>query len=244
MVKQGVTESTTGTMPEVEGRNISPSKESGTPESANVSPETLPKEEVERLLHQVRSEEGRKRGEVESQLREAQAKSQNLEADIADIQEERAQVQKRIEDMSSNDSERYNLVKHEKEIAERERQAKTKLREADTKLRNAEVKESQYNAWERDQLVYRTADEFITTDGQPVDFDAFKGKADMFKLNDKEALTTLAEAMGFKPKSSGTTSTEKPKLYSGITSGGQEDFSSLSPKEKIEKGLEAAKQKK
>ena len=164
---------------------------------------------------------------------------ETLTTEITEAKESITSLTTDIEAMSEDNPDKDALVKLRKE---REKELKV------LKAERAEIAPSKQEIakFQRDQLVYTVADEFVTADGKVVDFDAFMTAADKFKLSEREGLQALAETMGLKPKAEVSEEAEEENPLvppSGRTSGGSEDLSDLSPREKIERGIEKLKKK-
>jgi len=208
---------------------------------AKTEPEkTYRQSEVDALLGKAGQRVQAKLLTVTTERDTLKSQVETLTADITEAKESITSLTKDIEAMSENDPDKFALVKRRKEW-------ETEL--ASLKVEKAKIGESQKEVtqWKRDQLVYSVADEFVMATGEKVDFDSFKKATDKFRLNEREELEAFAETLGYKPKSeiSGE-SLEPPTIlpYSGKTDGGQENSDNLSPREKIEKGLEIARKKK
>ncbi len=202
---------------------------------AETKPErTLKQSEVDALLGKAGQRIQAKLETVTAERDTLKSQVGGLTAEITEAKESIEALTKDIEAMSENDPDKQALVKRRKE---QEAELKT------LKTERAEIAgdRSEIATWKRDQLVYTVADEFVTATGADIDKDSFKNAADKLKLGGREELETLAETMGLKPKGEVEQSPEdktQPLItYSGKTSGGTDDDSNLSPREKIEKGL-------
>ena len=165
------------------------------------------------------------------------AERDTLRGQLATITEEITEAKASIEDLTKQidveageDPERKGLIKLRKD-KEAELKALKVERAAVAETAKENIK------FKRDQLVYAVADEYGT------DYDRFMANADRLKANDRESLVAVAETMGLKLKVEVESEIEPHIPASGKTSGGGIDLDALSPREKIEKGLEQKKKK-
>jgi len=165
------------------------------------------------------------------------------ETKLTDVREELGKLEQRIEELASDDPEMKNVEKRANQLREQERTLKDRTRDAEAKEAANTESQIRIDKWDRDQDVYKVADEFVTASGEDVDKDSFMANADQFNVIGKDKLVDLAKALGYKPKEGTPSPVTQVKPYSGKTSGGADDFSNLSPREKIDKGIEIVKQK-
>ena len=238
-----VTESTTGTMPESEGQvKTSPSENGKTPEIASkVSSEDAPKlysqVEADALVHTAKSEAGRDAKTVEVERDTLKAQITTKESELEDIVAERESLNKQIDDLASHDPDRFNLVKKGRELRERERkvEAERQALEADKQVHSDRL--TRLEKVERDISILEIIDDYENAAPEKL-----TDLAETFGVKTKEQLIKIANSLW-------TKKAEKPAppsmtVDSGVTSGGASDFSALSPREKIEKGIEQWRKKK
>ena len=198
---------------------------------AETKPERIYRQsEVDALLGRAGTRIQAKLDVVTAERDTLKAQSETLTAEITEARESVASLTKDIEALSEDDPDKHALLKLRKDKEAELRTLKTE---------RAELSESrkEITQWKRDQLVYTVADEFTTANNTSVDLDSFKVAADKLKLSGREELETLAETMGFKPKSEITEEPPKEpalpmKVLSGVTSGGGDNIGNLSPKDR------------
>jgi DNA gyrase/topoisomerase IV subunit A len=224
MTQTGVTGTEAGTIPAGEG-NKTPEPEGKTPVDQNkVSPEDEPKyseKQTQSLVNAAKSEMGRTLKEVEKERDSLKTKLETKENELSVIGTEIEDLQKKLDDMSSDDPARFDVVKELKAAREERKQLRTEKATLKTEKDTLEEDKKEVAKWKRDQLVFTVADEYVTADGEAVDFNSFMTAADKFELSSRETLTALAETLGFKLKTQpGTEQPKAPKPYSGKTDGG------------------------
>lgn len=150
------------------------------------------------------------------------SKVETFQSDLTDNTAEIEKLEAKLSDLTSDDPERFDVVKELKAAREDRKQLKADRQAFETEKASVAESKVEVDKWNRDQLVYKAADEFVTASGENVDFDSFMSAADKFKVSEREGLIALAETMGFKPKSKAHEDPENPPLkpYSGVTEGG------------------------
>ena len=198
-----------------------------------------PQSEVDALLGKAGQRVQAKLSAVTAERDTLKSQAENLTTEITEAKESIASLTKDIEAMSEDNQDKQAIIK-----LRREKQAELNAAKAE-RARIAED-QKEVTRHKRDQLVFTVADEFMAADGTSVDLDSFMANADKFHLSDREGLEDLAETMGLKLKGEAPNEPEKPpspRPYSGITTGGTENYDNLKPEEKISKGLELARKK-
>ena len=225
---KGVKESTTGTTPEAKGRaQVTPEAKGGTPESASkVSPEapkSYSQEEVDKLFHAIESEHGREKKDLEVKVSTLEKQLVSKTQELTDNATEIENLEAKMSEITKDSPEGIDFAKEMKVLREERRQLKAELAGVNESKASIEQSKQEIAKWNRDQLVFRVADEYVTASGESVDFDTFMVSADRFKLGDEESLKALAETMGLKPKTAPKETEPKApplKLFSGVTQGG------------------------
>ncbi len=208
----------------------------GTKETQTQKPaKTYTQEEVDKITANV----GRQvRAELQTVTQERDALKNQIaqkETEIASVKEQIESLTAEIDDLSKDDLDKTELVK-----LRREAKAKLATQIAqDTELRKREVAVQKF---ERDRLIFEIATTYTTASGEDADPDALVKAADKFKVSDRAGLESLAEEKGWKLKTNTEPATTEPSAPdSGRSSGGGDDLSKLSPREKIEYGLKHPK---
>jgi len=206
-----VTESTTGTRPKAEGTNT-PSVESGTPEKAGQVSPTYSQEEVARLIqeakHSGRSEGGRDWQKLESEVN-------SLKDNLADITDEREELKARMEELASDDPDKFNLIKKEQDLRARERKYKTDLRDLERKgeAQAGTVKMAQDTL--REISINDIASEYMGGDAMKL-----KDLCDTFSATSDDQIRKVADTLWEKGPQEPSAPPLRP--YSGHTDGGKE----------------------
>jgi len=195
-------------------------------EGAETKPEKLYRQsEVDALLGRAGQRLQVKLEAVIAERDQFKTQVETLTSEITEAKEAIVSLNTEIEAMSESDPDKSMLVKLRK-------QKESELRDLKTERAKVEESVKKVTQWERDQLVYRVADEYVTASGEKVNLDAFKTAADKFKLSGEEELEDLAETMGLSRKTETKESDTPPlTLYSGKTSGGRKDLNSLTTRE-------------
>ena len=156
----------------------------------------------------------------------------NNTTDLADNKTEIEKLRARVSDLTSEDPEKFKAVTKLNEAEDERTRLKGVERELATREVSLAESKNEMVAWKRDQLVYTVADEYVTADGKDVSPDSFKLAADKFNLSDKEALVSLAETMGLKPKIALPVSAPLTP-YKVVTDGGSDNIAGMSPKDRV-----------
>ena len=219
MPTKSVTENKAGTMLESEEQTkVASSDGSKTPDNVSkVSSDNTPKftqSELELAIHAARSEGGRDWKVLETERNTLKAQLQTKESELADLADERVKLEKRIDELASNDPEVYNLEKKAKEL----RNAESKLKDD----RRAEEAKWQANA-ERVKSAEDTLREVaiweITTEYKGGDAVKLKELCDIFQASSDEQIRKVADTLWGKIATEPLVSSSS-KPYSGRTSGG------------------------
>lgn len=223
----GVDESKKGTKVEEKGQaKVTPSTETVVPEPASkVSPEDeqpiYTQSQHDALAHAIRSEEGRTRKEVESERDNLRSQIKTRESELEDNQAERESLQKQLEDMSSDDPKRFDVVKKTRELMEQERELKKNTRSLEERETNLSVREKEVSSFRLAGLLEQIADDYE-------DGDSTKLKAAIGGIENltEEQVRTIANTFWKKkveePEVPG--SKKAPKVYSGKSEGGSPYF--------------------
>uniref|UniRef100_A0A6H1ZJL8 Scaffolding protein n=1 Tax=viral metagenome TaxID=1070528 RepID=A0A6H1ZJL8_9ZZZZ len=227
-----------------EPEDVTPKETEPSPKPVEPAPKETPKthtqEEVDRLVQLTKMESGRERKAIEVERDSLKKQLQAKETEITDIADEREKLQTQIDELSSDDPKKFDLVKKDRDLRERERQLKNeRLALDEDKQKNAE-KVSKAEKFEMEVLILE-----IVEDYENGDLDKLKSLCEILEAKSEEQIRRVAETLWTKKAAEPSKPATPPvKPYSGVTDGGVEDSSNLSPREKIDKGIEIAKQKK
>jgi len=209
---------------------------SSTKEDA-IPSETITKEQVEKLIAERdatrHSTLDKEISSQRKQLKELTLTVEAKESELASLTEERKSLEKQIEDLTSDDPAKFNLVTKDKELRERERQLKAEhqTREADWLAKQERIQLAEETLSEID--IWEVSTEY--ENGDPV---KLKELCSIFNATTDEQRRKVAETLWpKKPEAPKEPVPVGQKPYSGVTRGGQEDLSGLSPREKIERGI-------
>ena len=217
----------------LKGKGSPPEKKEPSPKEP---PKTYTQEDVDKQIQFDRMQRGRDWKSLETERDNLRGQVEDKESKLKVATDKLESLKTQIDELASDDPDKLNLVKKLREAEGAMEQATAKLKEAEAKEASIAESQQEITKWKRDQLVYTVADEFVTANGEPIDFDSFMSAADKFKLGEREDLVLLAETLGFKSKSSKPTATPAPtKPYSGITEGGSETLEGKSRKQLFRK---------
>jgi len=226
-METGVKETPPGTMPEAEGRKgispdegrkeISSPEEGKTPEKEKtVSPESPEEEPLlysqkqsDALILAAKSEDGRKSAERERELTTLKEQILSRENELEDVQAEIKTLEEQINDLTSGDPKKFDLVKMGRDLRERERGLKSKISNFESKETSFLEREKRVNSFELDILIETVAEKY--EDG---DSGRLKKAIGVFENPTEEQVGTIAEIL-FSTKAK-----VSPKTYSGKTDGG------------------------
>jgi len=189
--------------------------------------QTYTKEQVDRAIQLDRMERGRDWKVLETERDSLKSQLRTKENELSNIGEEREELQKQIDDLSSKDPEVFNLMKKDKELRDKERKLKTDAQTLDVEKQTYSERFKKAETFERDVRIQEIADGY-----EGGDFSKLKDLCDSIEVKTDEQIMKVAETLWDKKV------VEPPvKPYSGMTSGGTIDLSALSPDEKILYGL-------
>lgn len=191
----------------------SPVQQEPTPEP---EPKTLTLGEAEKLAQLARMDAGRAQKTAETDRDTAQTALAAKEVELTDIGEEREKLNTQIDELSSNDPAKFNIVKKDRDLLLRENKLKTGIRalEADKKEHGETVKWAQDH--KREIFINEIAVKYEGGDAAKL-----VSLCQTFGANSEEEVTKVADTMWSK-KAPGTPDPETPPLkpFSGKTTGG------------------------
>lgn len=208
-----------------------PGKEEPSPKE---EPKTLTIDEAERLAQLARMDAGRERKEMEVERDSVKAQLKVKNTELEEIVAEREKLKTEIDDLTSDDPKKFDIIKRDTDLRERERKLKTDTTslEADKQAHGEEVKLAKDTL--REVFIWETATKY--EGGDPV---KLKELCETFGATTAEQIVKVAEALW--PKKDKELGTPPLKPFSGRTSGGGIDVDSLSPREKIDEGIRQKK---
>jgi len=181
-------------------------------------PETYTRDQLQKHTSDALAEQGKKHVKEVNTLK-------GERDELSAIKDDREALQKQIDEIKDKDPEVYTLAKKEQELREREKQLTKGIRDHSERIKRADN-------YERDVSITKIVEEF-----EGGDFDKLKGLCETFNSSSEEQIRKAAETLWSGKFVSPAPETPPVKPYSGMTSGGQEDLSKLSPDEKIRYGL-------
>ncbi len=225
-------------------QDTTPKPEDGTPKAEGTPPEqkepspkeepkTLTIPEAEKLAQLARMDAGRAQKAAEIERDTAQTALAVKEVELTDIAEEREKLNTQIDELSSNDPAKFNIIKKDRELLLRENTLKTNIRAEEAKWKVNEDRVKAAEDTNREITIW----EIATTHegGDPV---KLKDLCETFGANTEEEIVKVAGTLWAKKTASPNAPKTQPlKPFSGRTTGGVLDIDGLSAKEKIEEGL-------
>ncbi len=195
------------------------SKAAKTPaKEAPVSPEEEPliysQTQGDALFHAGKSEGGRDSVDLRTKLTEAESKVTTLTTNLDDIKSERDKIQGDLEDLSSDDPKKFDLIKRDRDLRQRESDTKGRLSKAETLETNLTEREKKVSSFELQGIVETVAGEYEDGDVKRLK-DAIAG----FDKPTEEQVRHLAGII-FNDKTTPDEQTKSPKRYSGKSDGG------------------------
>ena len=191
MAEPGVKENLTGTIPEEEGQaKATPEKEGKTPGKASkVSPEDriYTQIQADELVQAGRSDAGRKAKEWEEKFTTSERQIGTLTNKLEGMEGERNTLQSTLEDMSSEDSKKFDVVRRISDLMIKEREVKDKITSFDEREQGLSVRETKVNSFELDILVETVADEYEDGDSKKL-----KNAVSTFEKPNEEQVRHLA----------------------------------------------------
>jgi len=193
--------------------------------------------EVDALVHGAKSQAGRATQEIEVERDTLKSQVLRNERDLEEIQSERESLHKEIEELTSDDPKKFDVVKKDRELRERERIIRADAQELEKQkaLHEGTVREAQQTM--REIMLWEIALEY--TEGDPV---KLKALCDSSGATSEEKIREIPVILGWSLKAGKNPTTPKSatqplKPYSGYTEGGKRDLSRLTPRQKMVEGL-------
>ena len=233
---RSVTETKAGTMTEVKERAKATSeKEVKTPSSesrvssTDEEPKLYTQKQHEELVHAIMSEQGRKVKEVEVERDSLKAQIQTKETELQDNTEDIKRLEEKLDDLTKDDPDRFNVIKELKAARDERRQLKTRLSTLDDRETKLNEREKRVNSFEREVLIESIADEYKDGDAAKL-----KRAVSVFENPSEEQVRNIADVLWMKKAAEKEEETPKsPKIYSGKTEGGKDTIGGLPPKERV-----------
>lgn len=218
---------------EEEQAKVASSQEGGTPEDASkVSSEGKKVEEkpiytqnqADELIHAAKSESGRLQKDAEIERDGFKTKAEKAESEFEDIQVERNKLQADIENLTSGDPAKFDLIKRDKELREAQHVLKTATADLATEKKASDERVKTANDTLLEIAIWEVATDF--KGGDPVrlkNLCASLGVTDEAKLREVAGnIWEKAEAKAPEKKAEGEDGEAKEKLNldSGESKGG------------------------
>lgn len=222
----GVAEPKAGDTTELGGQ--SPPGKGGTPAGEKVSQYTLA--ELEAAVQAAKSQGGREKKALETENATLKAQLQNKDTDLAANTAEIDKLQVKFDNLAKDDPEKFDIAKELKLAREDRKQLRTDRQalEAEKVTHGEQVKLATDTL--REISIWEIATEYEASD--PV---KLKDLCETFTATSEEQIRKVADTLWGKKAEA---KSGVVKLYSGQSSGGSEDFTGLSPREKIQKGID------
>ncbi len=205
--------------------------------SPEEEPKTLTITEAEKLAQLARMDAGRAQKTAEDERDTAQTALAAKDIELTDIAEEREKLNTQIDELSSNDPVKFNIIKKDRDLLLRENKLKTDIRTAEAKLKTNEERIKKAEDHEREISTNEIAAKYEGGDAAKL-----VTLCKTFGANTVEEITKVADTMWSKkppePEDPNTTDTPPLKPFSGRTTGGggwnREEHT---PTENIEEGI-------
>jgi len=188
------------------------------PEGKEPSPKVYTQEQVDKLTQMASMKAGRDRKAIETERDTLKGKATDYENKIMAIEQERETLQKQIDDLGSQDPDKFALIKKDRELREGKRELQEGKRELQSSLTALEADKQSYSqqiseAKELDTLVniYLVSEQF-----EGGDADRLADLCEKFGAETEEEIKSVAETLWSKREE------ETPSMAtdSGRTSGG------------------------
>jgi len=218
-----VTKEAEGTKTDVveqEAKAKTSAEEVKAPEAEKVSAEEeriYSQKQVDELIHAAKSDAGRLRTVAETERDTLKSQIMTKENELGDIQAERDSLRKDIEDMSSDDPKKFDLVKRDRELRSEQSKLKSRLTELDDRENKLSEREKKVSSFEMEVLIESVADEYKDGDSAKL-----KKALSAFENPTEEQVKNIG-AILFSEKSEGEKA-EKLKPDSGKSRGGSTYF--------------------
>jgi len=199
-----------GTMPEPEGTKP-PEGKGKTPEAeSKVSPEQeerlYTQSQTDALVHAKDSEWGRRFKVVETERDTLKSQMASNDAKVADIQSERDSLQEQMEELSSTDPKKFDLIKRDKVLRDQQRQINDRTKGLDEREQKLVEREKKVTGFEREVLVETIADEYEDGDSAKL-----KKAVSVFDNPSEEQIRNIAGII-FSTKAEAAEKPKKPPL--------------------------------
>ena len=171
--------------------------------------------QADAFVHAAKSEAGREAKKLERERDDFKSKLEAKDGDIEDISQERETLRKQIEDLSSDDPRKFDLIKMDRQLKDREQKLKTSERELKAQIRANEARLAKAEAFEVDVLCEEIAEDYDDGDSKKL-----RNLCKTTGVKDEEIIRGLADTLWSKktPQSGGTT--PALKTLPGHTAGG------------------------
>jgi len=190
----GVTDTKLGTMPKADEQAIASLTDKGkTPTVAEVSPEApklYTQKDVDAFVHTIKSEAGREKKALETEVVSLKKQVQSKEDELTDNASEIEKLQEKIDNLASDDPNRFNAVKELKAAQEERRQLKADRRalEVEKETHGEAVKLAQDTL--REISIWEMSAEY--ENGDPV---RLKDLCDTFEAKSEEQIRKVADTL-------------------------------------------------
>lgn len=229
-----VTETETGTMEKeskldkatFETKAKTPEQESKVSSEEKIYTES----QHEAIVHSLKSEHGRLLKEVEAERDSLKSQIMTKSNELEDVQADIGTLEKKIEDMSSDDPAKFDAVKELKALRQERRDLNTKLRGLDTREQQLTEREKKVNSFELEVLFETVADEYEDGDAARL-----KKAVSVFENPTEEQVRSIAES--FWNKKAVVEEPKTPRPFGAITQGGGKSFKDASADDKLTEGF-------
>ncbi len=200
-------------------------------EGSTSAPKTYTEEQYKKAISDTLSKAGREKKTVETELETVKSQLSNQQKLIDGFEAEKSKLQAQIDELSQDDPDKKRLIKKLNEVDEKEKTLKADrdVLEAEKATHSENIKLAKDTL--REVSIWQIAGEF--DGGNP---EKLKELVEKLNVSDDEQIRVIATTLWAKKEEK-----EPFKPFSGVTSGGGEDLSKLSPDEKLRKGFQKLK---
>ena len=189
------------------------------PEKVSAEEERLyTQTQVNELVHAAKSDAGRIAKGIETERDNLKSQITTRESELGDIQAERDTLQKKLEDLSSDDPQKFDLIKQDKELRDEQRKLKSRIKELDDRDTSLSEREKKVSSFELEVLIESIADEYKDGDSAKL-----KKAISVFENPTEEQIRNISQII-FSAKSEKEEDKAPLKPDSGKTRGGSTYF--------------------
>lgn len=209
-----VAEKPAGTSTEPKGQQ-SPNVKGETPASVQVSSKTYTEDEIKAITNSLKSDWGRERKALEKERDSYRAQFESLQSDIADKDTEIEGLQSKIEGLSEDDPDKFNIAKELKEAREEKRKLKSAQSELETQKREYGDLVTESQKIKSEQTIFTIAQEYDTPN-----YDKLFDLCETFNATSEEQIRKVADTLWTKKTGASPANPTQPRQPLKLDNGG------------------------